>query len=115
VIAHDPELREYLNAVLRLAGARVTAAAAAEVGRAAVTADVIICDLTALDTGSPEDLARLQGHPAGDGREVPVIVVLPAGKTPDATATLAGFRHYLTRPLDGDTLCAAVRELARRA
>jgi response regulator RpfG family c-di-GMP phosphodiesterase len=99
--------------VLVLAGALVTATEARDAEHTALTADVIVCGLPAVEAAGPGFLDRLRRQHARAHREVPAIVLLPQGPN-EACARAADFQHYLMRPVDGDDLRAMVWVLSRR-
>jgi CheY-like chemotaxis protein len=112
VIDDDQLARHFLQAVLESSGAIVTAATAADALRVALLADVIVCDLASAALAGSEYLSRLQHLQVRQGRPVPAIALVPAG-TRSAVVRAAGFHAYLTQPVDGDALRAAVLERLR--
>lgn len=107
VIDDDQLARHFLRSVLEFSGAIVTATSAADAIRAALIADIVVCDLTSAEMAGREFLAQLHQLPVRAGRAVPVIAVVPAGTT-SARVKAAGFQSYLTKPVDGDELRTAV-------
>ena len=112
VIDDDLHARHYLRSVLELWGAIVTATSAADAIRVALIADVIVCDLVSAENASGEFLERLRHMHVRQGRRVPAIALVPRGMR-DARGRAPGFQRYLSKPVDGDELRAAVAELAR--
>ncbi len=112
VIDNDQIARHFLRSVLEFSGAIVTAAAAADAIRAALIADIIVCDLVSAEMAGTEFLSQLQHLHVRLGRTVPAIALVPIG-TRSARVRASGFQMYLTKPVDGDELRAAVLELAR--
>ena len=112
VIDDDQLARHFLRSVLEFSGAIVTAAGAADAIRAALIADVIVCDLASAETAGGEFLTQLQALHVSLGRTVPAIALVPAG-TRSARVRAAGFQMHLMKPVDGDELRAAVLEMAR--
>jgi len=112
VIDNDQLARHFLRSVLEFSGAIVTAAAAADAIRAALIADIIVCDLVSAEMAGTEFLSQLQHLHVRLGRTVPAIALVPIG-TRSARVRASGFQMYLTKPVDGDELRAAVLELAR--
>jgi len=102
----------FLRSVLEFSGAMVTATNAADAFRAALVADVIVCDLTSAEMAGRDFLAQLQQLHTRVGRTVPIIAVVPAG-TRSARVRAAGFRSFLIKPVDGDELRTAVLERLR--
>jgi CheY-like chemotaxis protein len=113
VIDDDQLARHFLRSVLEFSGAIVTAAGTADALRAALIADVIVCDLISAETAGGEFLAQLQQLHVRLGRTVPSIALVPAGVR-NARMRAAGFQMHLMKPVDGDELRAAVLEMARR-
>src|SRR5262245_6334660 len=77
VIDDDQLARHFLRSVLEFSGAIVTATNAVDAFRAALVADVIVCDLTSAEMAGSDFLAQLQQVHARVGRTVPVIAVVP--------------------------------------
>jgi CheY-like chemotaxis protein len=113
VIEDDQLARHFLRSVLEFSGAIVTAAGAADALRAALIADVIVCDLASAEAAGVEFLSQLQQLHVRLGRSVPAIALVPAG-TRSARVRAAGFQIQLMKPIDGDELRGAVLEMARR-
>ena len=112
VIDDDQLTRHFLRSVLEFSGAIVTAAGADDAIRAALIADVIVCDLASAEMAGSEFLAQLQHLHVRLGRTVPTIALVPTG-TRSARVRAAGFQVYLTKPVDGEELRAAVLEWVR--
>jgi len=113
VIDDDQLARHFLRSVLESSGAIVTAAAASDAIRAALIADVLVCDLASAETAGSEFLSQLRSLHVHLGRMVPLIALLPSGSR-GAHARAAGFGMYLTKPVDGAELRAAVLEASRQ-
>jgi ATP-binding cassette subfamily B protein len=113
VIDDEQLARHFLRSVLEFSGAIVTAAGTADALRAALIADVIVCDLASAETAGREFIVQLQQLHVRLGRSVPAIALLPAGVR-SARGRAAGFQMHLMKPVDGDELRAAVLEMARR-
>ena len=113
VIDDDQLSRHFLRSVLEFSGAIVTAAGTADALRAALIADVIVCDLASAEAAGREFIAQLQQLHVRLGRSVPAIALIPAGAR-GARARAAGFQMHLMKPVDGDELRAAVVEMVRR-
>ena len=113
VIDDDQLARHFLRSVVEFSGAIVTAAATADALRAALIADVIVCDLASAEAAGTEFIGQLQQLHVRLGRTVPAIALVPAG-TRSARVHAAGFQMHLMKPVDGDALRAAVREMAGR-
>jgi CheY-like chemotaxis protein len=112
VIDDDQLARHFLRSVLEYSGAIVTATGAADALRAALIADVIVCDLASVEAAGSEFIAQLQQLHVRLGRTVPAIALVPAGAR-SARVRAAGFQMHLMKPVDGDELRAAVLEMAR--
>jgi CheY-like chemotaxis protein len=112
VIDNDQFARHFLRAVLESSGAIVTAVGADDAMRVALIADVIVCDLASAEMAGSEFLSQLEHLHVRLGRPVPAIALVPAG-TRTARVQTAGFHAYLTKPVDGDALRAAVLERLR--
>ena len=113
VIDDDQLARHFLRSVLEFSGAIVTAAGADDALRAALIADVIVCDLASAEAAGTDFLLQLQQLHVRLGRSVPAIALVPAGAR-SVQARAAGFQMYMTKPVDGDELRGAVLEMARR-
>ena len=113
VIDDDQLARHFLRSVLEFSGAIVTAAGTADALRAALIADVIVCDLASAEAAGREFIVQLEQVHVRLGRSVPAIALLPAGVR-SARGRAAGFQMHLMKPVDGDELRAAVLEMARR-
>jgi len=113
VIDDDQLSRHFLRSALEFSGAVVTAARADDATRIALTADVIVCDLASAEMAGREFLSQLQHLHVRLGRTVPAIALAPTG-TKSARVLAAGFQVYLTKPVDGDELRAAVLEGLRQ-
>lgn len=113
VIDDDQLARHFIRSVLEFAGAIVTAAGNADALRAALIADVIVCDLASAETAGSEFILQLQQLHVRLGRVVPTIALVAAG-TRRVRVQAAGFEIYLTKPVDGDELRAAVVERLRQ-
>ena len=107
VIDDDQLARHFLRSVLEFSGAIVTAAGTADALRAALIADVVVCDLESAQRAGSEFLAQLQQLHVRLGRPVPIMAMVPAG-TRRARVHAAGFASFLLKPVDGDELRAAV-------
>jgi len=113
VIDDDQLSRHFLRSVLEVSGAIVTAAGTADALRAALIADVLVCDLASAEAAGHEFMTQLQELHVRLGRNVPAIALIPAG-TRGARVRAAGFQMHLMKPVDGDELRAAVVEMTRR-
>ena len=111
LIDDDHLARDLLRSVLELSDAIITATGAVDAIRIALIADVIVCDLASAEAADSEFLERLRRMHVRQGRRAPAI----AGQgLRDARVRAPGFQRYLTKPVDGDELRAAVLEQFRR-
>ena len=95
--------------MVELWGAIVTATSAPDAIRVALIADVIVCDLaSAAAAASSSDCATCTC-----ARRVPTVALVARGIR-DARTRAPSFQSYLTKPVDGNDLRAAVLEAARR-
>ncbi len=113
IVEDDTDFRYFLSAVLAVAGALVTAIEAGDTEHTALTADVLVCGFNTVETAGAGFLDRLRRQHARGDREVPAIALLPPGVS-EASGRVAGFQHYLTRPVDVVDLRAMVWILSRR-
>jgi CheY-like chemotaxis protein len=107
VVDDDQVSRHFVRSILEFSGAVVTATAATDALRAALIADVVVCDLESAQRAGSEFLAQLQQLHVRLGRPVPIMAMVPAG-TRRARVHAAGFASFLLKPVDGDELRAAV-------
>src|SRR5438445_4410734 len=112
LIDDDQFARHFLRSVLELSGAIITATSAVDAIRAALLADVIVCDLASAEAADGEFLERLRHIHVRHGRRVPAIALVARGLR-DARVRAPGFQRYLAKPVDGNELRAAVLELSR--
>src|SRR4030095_10036539 len=99
VIDDDQFARHSLRSVLEFSGALVTAARADDAIRAALIADVIVCDLNSAEAaarrvpGATSPHARSPGTPCAGHR--------PRRARRERCVRAPGFEHYLAKPVDG--------------
>jgi CheY-like chemotaxis protein len=113
VVDDDQLTRQFLRSVLEWSGAIVPAAAASDAIRAALIADVLVCDLVSAETAGSEFLSQLRSFHVHLGRTVPLIALVPSGAR-GARVRAAGFGMYLAKPVDGAELRAIVLEASRQ-
>jgi CheY-like chemotaxis protein len=113
VIDNDQLARQFLRSVLESLGAIVTAVRADDAMRVALIADVIVCDLESAEIAGSEFLSQLEHLHVRLGRPVPAIALVPVG-TRSARVQAAGFRAYLTKPVSGNDLRAAILHQLRQ-
>jgi two-component system CheB/CheR fusion protein len=96
---------------MRVNGASSVADAIEVIGTSGKTFNVIVSDI-GLPDGTGHDLLR---HLRAHGCDVPAIAVSGFGTDEDIAASqAAGFSEHLTKPLEADTLEAAIARAARR-
>jgi len=114
VVEDDDESRDATTALLEVCGARATAVASvadalSAVGREAP--DVIVADI-AMPVEDGFDLIRRLRD--GSRRVIPMVALTAFASRDDESRILAaGFDAYLSKPIDGTELVAAVKRLAR--
>jgi CheY-like chemotaxis protein len=115
VVEDDAQSRDATAALLELLGARVTAVpsvadALAGVGRE--VPDVIVSDIAMPIEDGFDLIRRLRD---GTRPAIPMIALTAcAGRDDESRIRAAGYDAYLTKPIDGSELAAAVQRLARR-
>jgi CheY-like chemotaxis protein len=114
LIADDnPDMREYLERLLRAAGYRVTVAADGEATlRAARNADpeLILCDVMMPELGGFGLLSKLREDEAL--KEIPVILLSArAGEEAKVEGLRAGADDYMTKPFSARELLARLRTI----
>jgi PAS domain S-box-containing protein len=119
VVDDEPDQLALVAALLGDRGAHVVGARSAEEGFRLLQRerpDVLVSDLAMPDADGYTLVRRVRGLAPEDGGGVPA-VALTAHVSPatEAETIRAGFDEYLTKPLDGDELVAAILRLARRA
>ena len=112
VIDDDQLSRHFLRSVLEFSGAIVTAVTTADAIRAALLADVIVCDFESAEAAGSEFLSQLQQLHIRLGRTVPAIAMVPIGMQASRVRA-AGFMMSVMKPVDPDELRAMVREATR--
>jgi PAS domain S-box-containing protein len=116
VVDDDPDGRELIALLLRDAGAGVTVAASAtEALRALGSArpDVLISDLAMPEIDGYELIRRVRSSAGGAGIGA-LALTAHASAEARATAFMAGFDTYVSKPVDPGELVAAVVRLGRR-
>ena len=112
VIDDDQLARHSFQSVLEFSGALVTAARAADAIRAALVADVIVCDLASAEAAADKFLERLRHMHVRQGRRVPAIALVALGVR-DARVRAPGFERYLAKPVDGELRAAVLEPFCR--
>ncbi len=114
----DPDSLALTAVLLQTFGAEVKTASSAD--RAMMLLGTFLPDVLISDLAMPGrdgfefiERIRLLAPPL---RDIPVVALTAYARTGDAERTLrAGFAKHLSKPIDGQTLCAAVAEVARIA
>ncbi|MEX1993613.1 MAG: response regulator [Steroidobacteraceae bacterium] len=105
VIEDDPASLELLKYLLERAGYAVYAASNGAAGLQAAlqnNLDLVLCDLQMPELTGFEVIARLQADPRW--RNAPIVAVTAYSMPGDCDAALAaGFKYYMTKPIDPDT------------
>jgi CheY-like chemotaxis protein len=113
VVEDDAASRDVLRRALEPMGALVTATTGEAALRAALRADVIVCDLETVESLGREFLPQLQRLHNRRNRPVATVALVPLGIETPATARAAGVQRYLVKPAEPEQLRAAVRELTQ--
>jgi PAS domain S-box-containing protein len=117
LIEDDADAREILATALRHFGSVVEEAGSVRAALATLDStvaaghppDVIISDIGMPEEDGYELMAQLASRNPSHGRDIPVIAVTAYGRPQDKRQALdAGFRTHITKPVELDTLAAAV-------
>jgi CheY-like chemotaxis protein len=111
LIDNDQPERNFIRTVLESSGAIVTVADTADALRAALIADVIVCDLASAEMAGSEFLYQLRYH-VRLGRMLPAIALVPAGTRSDRVRKAGAFQMFVTKPVDVGELRDIVLEAA---
>jgi CheY-like chemotaxis protein len=115
VVDDDPFIREVVQVMLRLAGARVAVAESAPEAfdmLQRLRPDVLISDIRMPGEDGYSLMRKVRELPADDGGATPAIAITAFGQEEDRSrAQAAGFQVHLTKPLDPDELREAIRSL----
>jgi CheY-like chemotaxis protein len=113
VVEDDDDSRDATTALLELCGARATAVASVAEALSAVgreAPDVIVADI-AMPVEDGFDLIRRLRD--GSRRLIPMVALTAfTGRADESRILAAGYDAYLSKPIDGTELVAAVRRLA---
>jgi signal transduction histidine kinase len=116
IVEDEADAREALAAVLEHAGATVRAAGSVDEAMAAlagVQPDVIVSDIAMPQQDGYALMRRLADDP-GASATLPTLALTAYGSAEDQRRILdAGYRAYLTKPVDATELVVAVGRLAR--
>jgi CheY-like chemotaxis protein len=113
LIDNDQPERNFIRTVLEFSGAIVTVAGTTDALRAALIADVIVCDLASAEMAGSEFFDQLRYHVRLD-RMVPAIALVPAGTRSDRVRKAGAFQMFVTKPVDVGELRDIVLEAARQ-
>jgi CheY-like chemotaxis protein len=115
MVEDEDDVRAALTRLLEQMGARVTALSSGVGIEAALSAERP--EILILDVGMPEEdgymlIRRIRRLPAAAGGATPAISLTAHARDEDrARAFAAGFQRHLPKPIDVQTLAAAIREL----
>jgi FixJ family two-component response regulator len=115
VVDDDISVREALQALIELSGARVCAFGSAEAFLASAPAAGASCLI--LDVGLPDlNGLDLQARIASERAEMPIIFITGFGDIPTTVRAMkAGAAEFLTKPFDDDVLLAAIGAALERS
>ncbi|MBM4441199.1 MAG: response regulator [Candidatus Rokubacteria bacterium] len=118
VVEDDEDSADYFAVALRTSGAVVaTAANAPEALRmiAAQQPDVVLSDIAMPGHDGYWLIRAIREHPDAKVRELPIVATTAHGHDHSRKRTLAaGFVDHVPKPVDPETLCAAIARAARR-
>ena len=117
VVDDDADSREFMGTLLATCGATVTTAGSARdalevLQRGEKTQDVLVGDISMPDVDGYAFLRALRARSPGAAILPAVAVTAYAGPEDRKRAFAAGYRSYLSKPVDQHDLVAAVAELA---
>ncbi|MDB9346617.1 PAS domain S-box protein [Nodularia spumigena] len=119
VVDDDADSRDFIAFVLKMYGAEVTKAASAwEAFRIIVQSqpDVLVSDIGMPQMDGYELLRKLRVLPPETGGQVPAIALTAfAGEFDQQQAIAAGFQMHIPKPVEPDTLAAAVVQLVNNS
>jgi PAS domain S-box-containing protein len=119
VVDDEPDTRRLLATLLQKCRAHVTAAASAAEALSALDSfrpDVLLSDLGMPGEDGYSLIRQLRRREDGDALALPAIALTAYARTEDRNRALAeGFHFYVTKPVEPNTLIAAVARAAGRA
>ncbi|MFB3818964.1 MAG: PAS domain S-box protein [Candidatus Methylomirabilales bacterium] len=119
VVDDEPDALGLLTALLGAGGAVVVGARSAEEGFRLFQRErpaVLVSDLAMPDADGYSLVRRIRALRPEEGGQVPAVALTAhVSAAIQAEAIQAGFDVYLTKPVDGDELVAAVARLAKRS
>jgi CheY-like chemotaxis protein len=118
VVEDHEDSRELLRVLLESCGSSVEVAGSAEaalrlIESSASLPDVVVADLALPDRDGFWLLERIRNQAAAPPPMIAVTAHVNAVMRADVLA--AGFRGYITKPIEPDTFCRAIAELTGRA
>jgi CheY-like chemotaxis protein len=117
VVDDEPDVREFVQRALEERDATVLAASSGVEALAMVAVDVpdiVLCDLGMHGMDGYELVRRLRAELGDVGRRVAIVALTAYARPEDrARALAAGFDAHLTKPIEPETLTAAVGSLLR--
>lgn len=115
VVDDEEDILEMLTTVLRLAGAKVSAAASGAAARARLPLerpDVVIADIGLPGEDGYEFIRKVRALPRNEGGAVPAIALTAKARAEDRTEAIeAGYQLYVSKPVKPDELARAVARL----
>jgi PAS domain S-box-containing protein len=118
VLIVDDELdaREFLKRLLRLAGAKVSAAGSAAEALESIAAqrpDVLVCDIAMPVEDGYSLIGKVRNREPREGGKLPAVALTAYARTDDRTRAIrAGFHNHLAKPVEPAELLAVVQSLA---
>lgn len=117
VVDDDPEMREFLWAVLGEGGAIVRVAASVNEALAAFAAfapDVVVSDIGMPDRDGFALIDAIRRRSPDRGGDVPVVALTGFARPEDRRRVLgSGFQLHVVKPVEADEILAVVASLAR--
>jgi PAS domain S-box-containing protein len=118
IVEDHRDSRELAEALLRNAGATVTAVGSASAALAEIDRempDVLLSDIGLADMDGYELIRAIRTREGASGMRLPSIVVTAFARPEDREkAALAGYDMYVSKPLDADELIKAVADITGR-
>jgi PAS domain S-box-containing protein len=119
LVDDDEDTLDMLSMFLRHAGAEVLAVSSASAALEAlprVRPDVIVADIGMPDADGHELMRRVRALDASQGGHTPALALTAyAGEADRLQALRSGFQAHLAKPVEPETLVAAIIDLAGRA
>ncbi len=119
VVDNEPDARDWLQQLLRERGASVQAAATAEAALEAIKThppDILVSDIGMPGTDGYALIQRVRALPPAEGGLIPAIALTAFARAEDRDRALrAGYQMHLGKPVDAETLVAAILGLVPAA